>query len=240
MVVPARSRRRPRPKSRAASNISAWCRSTPSREERAGRVRPRFFTLRQARAARGRDGLHARSRAAAEGRRAARRRARTARRRYRCRRLAPDRRQDPRARSWRAKALARRCRTIRRCSRRCMSRWCGSAKPRARSTEILEVLAAERARAEALRRKLGDALRYPAFVLLAAVACCCSSCCSCCRNSPPCCAISAPSSIRIVLCSSACRISCARNGDACSRSRCGADRRRSGSLLRRPKRARRA
>src|SRR3954466_7682540 len=36
--------------------------------------------------------------------------------------------------------------------------------------EILEVLAAERARAEALRRKLGDALRYPAFVLLAASA----------------------------------------------------------------------
>jgi general secretion pathway protein F len=36
--------------------------------------------------------------------------------------------------------------------------------------EILEVLAAERARAEALRRKLGDALRYPAFVLLAAMA----------------------------------------------------------------------
>ena len=36
--------------------------------------------------------------------------------------------------------------------------------------EILEVLAAERARAEALRRKLGDALRYPAFVLLAALA----------------------------------------------------------------------
>src|SRR5689334_3570101 len=35
--------------------------------------------------------------------------------------------------------------------------------------EILEVLAAERARSEALRRKLGDALRYPAFVLLAAV-----------------------------------------------------------------------
>jgi general secretion pathway protein F len=34
--------------------------------------------------------------------------------------------------------------------------------------EILEVLAAERARAEALRRKLGDALRYPAFVLFAA------------------------------------------------------------------------
>jgi general secretion pathway protein F len=34
--------------------------------------------------------------------------------------------------------------------------------------EILEVLAAERARAEALRRKLGDAMRYPAFVLFAA------------------------------------------------------------------------
>src|SRR5690349_5953466 len=35
--------------------------------------------------------------------------------------------------------------------------------------EILEVLAAERARAEALRRKLSDALRYPAFVLAAAM-----------------------------------------------------------------------
>lgn len=35
--------------------------------------------------------------------------------------------------------------------------------------EILEVLASERARAEALRRKLGDALRYPAFVLFAAM-----------------------------------------------------------------------
>jgi general secretion pathway protein F len=34
---------------------------------------------------------------------------------------------------------------------------------------ILEVLAAERARAEALRRKLGDALRYPVFVFFAAV-----------------------------------------------------------------------
>src|ERR1044072_2892182 len=35
--------------------------------------------------------------------------------------------------------------------------------------EILEVLAAERARSEALRRKRGDALRYPAFVLFAAM-----------------------------------------------------------------------
>ena len=35
--------------------------------------------------------------------------------------------------------------------------------------EILEVLAAERARSEALRRKLSDALRYPAFVLGAAL-----------------------------------------------------------------------
>jgi general secretion pathway protein F len=34
---------------------------------------------------------------------------------------------------------------------------------------ILDVLAAERARAEALRRKLADALRYPAFVFFAAV-----------------------------------------------------------------------
>jgi general secretion pathway protein F len=34
--------------------------------------------------------------------------------------------------------------------------------------EILEVLAAERARSEALRRKLGEALRYPAFILFAA------------------------------------------------------------------------
>jgi len=33
---------------------------------------------------------------------------------------------------------------------------------------VLEMLAGERARAEALRRKLADALRYPAFVLLAA------------------------------------------------------------------------
>jgi general secretion pathway protein F len=35
---------------------------------------------------------------------------------------------------------------------------------------VLEVLAAERARAEALRRRLSDALRYPAFVLCAATA----------------------------------------------------------------------
>jgi general secretion pathway protein F len=35
--------------------------------------------------------------------------------------------------------------------------------------EILEVLAGERARSEALRRKLSDALRYPAFVLGAAM-----------------------------------------------------------------------
>jgi general secretion pathway protein F len=35
---------------------------------------------------------------------------------------------------------------------------------------ILEVLGAERARSEALRRRLGDALRYPAFVLFAACA----------------------------------------------------------------------
>ena len=34
--------------------------------------------------------------------------------------------------------------------------------------QVLEVLAAERSRAEALRRKLGDALRYPLFVLCAA------------------------------------------------------------------------
>jgi general secretion pathway protein F len=35
---------------------------------------------------------------------------------------------------------------------------------------ILEVLGAERVRSEALRRRLGDALRYPAFVLCAALA----------------------------------------------------------------------
>src|SRR3954471_14882430 len=35
--------------------------------------------------------------------------------------------------------------------------------------EILEVLAAERARSEAMRRKLGDALRYPSCVLAAAM-----------------------------------------------------------------------
>ena len=34
--------------------------------------------------------------------------------------------------------------------------------------QVLEVLAAERARSEAMRRKLGDAMHYPAFVLVAA------------------------------------------------------------------------
>ncbi len=43
-----------------------------------------------------------------------------------------------------------------------------------------------------------DALRYPAFVLFAAGACSSSFCCSCCRNSPPCCATSTPSSIPVV------------------------------------------
>ena len=33
---------------------------------------------------------------------------------------------------------------------------------------ILEMLSGERSRSEALRRKLGDALRYPAFLLFAA------------------------------------------------------------------------
>jgi general secretion pathway protein F len=36
-------------------------------------------------------------------------------------------------------------------------------------SQILELIAAERARAEALRRRLTDALQYPAFVLLAAI-----------------------------------------------------------------------
>src|SRR5215207_13930 len=34
--------------------------------------------------------------------------------------------------------------------------------------QVLEVLASERGRSEAMRRKLGDALRYPAFILFAA------------------------------------------------------------------------
>ena len=35
--------------------------------------------------------------------------------------------------------------------------------------KILQVLASDRSRAEALRRKVADALRYPAFLLFAAI-----------------------------------------------------------------------
>ena len=52
---------------------------------------------------------------------------------------------------------------------------------------ILEAISAERQRAEALRRRLSDTLRYPAFLLLAArAAFCCSSSLSSCRNSQTC------------------------------------------------------
>ena len=134
------------------------------------RARVSFFTLTQAREVRGRDRVHARPRAAAEGRRAARRCARTAVERFRRRPPAPDGREDPRrdpvGRELRRGAGASSVAVPADVS----SRWCGSAKPPASLDEILEVLAAERARAEALRRKLGDALRYPAFVLFAATA----------------------------------------------------------------------
>ena len=49
---------------------------------------------------------------------------------------------------------------------------------------ILEAISTERQRAEALRRRLSDTLRYPAFLLLGGRApCCCSSSFSSCRNS---------------------------------------------------------
>ena len=63
--------------------------------------------------------------------------------------------------------------------------------------QVLEVLADERTRTEALKRRLGEAIRYPLFVLgCRRHVCCCSSSCSCCRNLPACCRILAPRSIR--------------------------------------------
>ena len=61
---------------------------------------------------------------------------------------------------------------------------------------ILEMLGAERVRADALRRRFTDALRYPAFVLAAASAVLLFFSALCCRNSAPSCATSTPSSIR--------------------------------------------
>ena len=49
-----------------------------------------------------------------------------------------------------------------------MSRWCGLARYPERLKQFLQVLASDRSRAEALRRKVADALRYPAFLLFAA------------------------------------------------------------------------
>ena len=59
---------------------------------------------------------------------------------------------------------------------------------------VLDVLGNERNRGEAMRRKVADALRYPAFVLLAAF--CVVILSSRRRNSPPCCRTSKLSRMR--------------------------------------------
>src|SRR5215831_10756020 len=63
-------------------------------------------------------------------------------------------------------------------------------------SQILELIAAERARAEALRRRLTDALQYPAFVLLAAVGVLTFFILFVLPSSPRCCVISAPKAIQ--------------------------------------------
>ena len=154
---------------RARSNISASFRSKPSaaQGERVGRsLTSRFCRGRAPR----RDDFHRRSRASS----ARRAPASTMRSNSVCRRgsrpPAAGGRQDHRGDSRRRKLRRRARPIIRLCFRRCMSRSCASARPPARSPTCLEVLGAERVRAEALRRRFADALRYPAFVLAAATA----------------------------------------------------------------------
>ena len=80
------------------------------------------------------------------------------------------------ARSWRksrrpwsqARVLPKRLRGIRHCSPPMYVALVRVGEASGTLDQILEVLADERARAEALRRKLLDALQYPAFVLAAA------------------------------------------------------------------------
>ena len=53
--------------------------------------------------------------------------------------------------------------------------------------QVLEMLAAERQRAEAMRRKLTDATALSGFFCSPPSASCCSLFCSCCRSLPRCC-----------------------------------------------------
>ena len=95
--------------------------------------------------------------------------ARTARGRHGYRPAAPGGRRNPRRTSSPAKASPRRSARIRRCFRRCMWRWSGSARRRARSTRCWKCSANERSALRgSMRRKLADAMHYPAFVLVAA------------------------------------------------------------------------
>ena len=69
---------------------------------------------------------------------------------------------------WRRELRRRDRPASRRCFRRSMSRWRGSARRPAISCRSSRRWAWSAQRAEALRRRLADALRYPAFLLLAA------------------------------------------------------------------------
>ena len=106
-----------------------------------------------------------------QSRRAPRRCAGASCRRRGHRPAASDRREDPHRRAGRRKL--RRCHrvTIRRCFRPIYVALVRVGESSGKLAHILEVLGTERVRAEALRRKLTDALHYPAFVLLAASAC---------------------------------------------------------------------
>ena len=88
--------------------------------------------------------------------------------RYRCRRPAPDRRQDPRRASSSGESFGEALSHHPALFPPMYVALVRVGEASGSLDEILEVLAAERARAEALRRKLGDAMRYPAFVLFAA------------------------------------------------------------------------
>ena len=117
----------------------------------------------------GGDDLHAGPGAAAEGRRAARRRARTARQRCRCRPAAAGGRQACAHALLAGESFAERG-----CGHPALFPPMYVALVRVGEVsgtldQVLEMLGAERARSEAMRRKLTDAMQYPAFVLIAAV-----------------------------------------------------------------------
>jgi general secretion pathway protein F len=75
---------------------------------------------------------------------------------------------------------------------------------------LLQSLADERARAEALRRRLLDALQYPAFVLVAACGVLVFFCCSFCRSFLQCCATSTPGPTLLWAHFWTCRMLCTR------------------------------